>query len=109
MISKRITVKRILEDVFHNYVGWDNKYLTTLRYLILDSGVLLREYYNGTREKYINPFIFLNIGIVISLFAFNSFNEEFISVMNEFSESQLDWYTEITGVHLQTQNYNQSN
>ncbi len=97
VISERITVKNTLEDAFQNYVGWDNKFLITLKYLILKPGVLLTEYYNGTRKKYINPFTFLTIGMAINLFAFNSFDEEFLSVMNDFNESQINWYGEIIG------------
>ncbi|MEP2689382.1 DUF3667 domain-containing protein [Maribacter dokdonensis] len=97
IVSERITIKRILEDAFQNYIGWDNKYLVTITYLILRPGVLLREYYSGTRKKFLNPFAFLTIGMAINLFVFNSFDEEFISVMNDFNKSQLDWYAEVIG------------
>jgi hypothetical protein len=97
VISERITVKNTIEDAFQNYVGWDNKFLITLKYLILNPGILLREYYNGTRKKYINPFTFLTIGMAINLFAFNSFDEEFLSVMNDFNESQINWYAKTIG------------
>lgn len=97
VISERITIKRILEDAFQNYVGWDNKYLVTIKYLILKPGVLLREYYKGTRKKFLNPFAFLTIGMAINLFAFTSFDEEFISVMNDFNKSQFDLFADLLG------------
>ncbi|MEP2237520.1 MAG: DUF3667 domain-containing protein, partial [Maribacter sp.] len=97
IVSERITIKRILEDASKNYIGWDNKYLVTIKYLILRPGALLREYYNGTRKKFLNPFAFLTIGMAISLFVFNSFDEEYISVMNDFNESQINWYAETLG------------
>lgn len=97
IVSERITIKRIIEDAFQNYIGWDNKYFVTIKYLILRPGVLLREYYNGTRKKFLNPFAFLTICMAINLFVFNSFDKEYISVMNDFNESQINWYAETLG------------
>jgi len=97
VISNRITVKRLISDVSQNIFGWDNKFFITLKILVVKPGVLLREYFDGTRKKHVNPFTFLAIGMAINLFVINTFDEEFISVMGDFNKAQLDWFSEILG------------
>lgn len=97
VITNRITVKGLISDVVQNVFGWDNKFFFTVKTIVSKPGVLLREYFEGTRKKYVNPFTFLAIGMAISLFAFTAFDEEFLSVMGEFNKAQLDWFAESFG------------
>lgn len=97
IITERITVKSLTSDVTQNIFGWDNRFFFTIKYLILRPGVLLKEYFDGTRKKYVNPFTFLAIGMAINLFIFNAFDEEFFSVMGDFNETQLEWFDETLG------------
>lgn len=97
VVTNRITVKNLLSDVSHNIFGWDNKFFFTIKSLVLKPGVLLREYFEGTRKKYVNPFTFLAIGMAVNLFVFNAFDEEFFLVMGDFNQAQLDWYGETLG------------
>jgi len=97
VITERLSVKNLWSDVTQNVFGWDNKFFSTIKSLVLKPGTLLREYFDGTRKKYVNPFTFLAIGMAINLFAFNTFDEEFLSVMGDFNEAQLDWFAETLG------------
>ena len=97
VVHDRITVKGILAEASHNFLGWDNKFLVTIKFLILKPRVLLLDYFNGTRKKYLDPFTFLTIAMAINLFAFNSFDEEFISVMDDFNKAQINWMSDTLG------------
>lgn len=73
VIRKRITVKNLSSDLASNVFGWDNKFFLTLRMLILKPHVILKEYIEGARKKYMNPFTLLGLGAAIALFVFNFF------------------------------------
>ena len=86
-----------MADLFRNTLGWDNKYIYTIKSLLTNPGVVLREYINGTRKKYVHPFTFLAIGMTIAIFIFNSFDTEYISANQDFQKSQLEWFAENLG------------
>lgn len=90
VIDKRITFKNLILDVFVNAFGWDNKFFITIRGLILCPHIVLKEYINGTRKKYVNPFAFFAIGAAITLFVFNQFSEDYLRLSSELNEKQMD-------------------
>ncbi len=97
IVSGRITFKNLVYDLFNNTLGWDNKYFYTIKMLLTRPGLVLSEYLNGTRKKYVQPFAFLALGMAIAIFVFNTFDEQFIRVNQEFQKSQMDWMAEKIG------------
>lgn len=97
VVTERISIKNLWTDVSQNIFGWDNKFFFTIKSLVLKPGILLREYFDGTRKKYVNPFTFLAIGMAINLFVFNAYDEEFLSVMSDFNKIQIDWMADTLG------------
>ncbi len=91
IVSDRITFKNLMYDLFNNTLGWDNKYFYTIKMLLTRPGLVLSEYLNGARKKYMQPFSFLALGMAIAIFLFNIFDEQFIRVNQDFQESQLEW------------------
>jgi len=94
VVTKRITAKNLLSDIFQNAFGWDNKYFSTIRSLIIRPGELLREYLGGTRKKYVNPFTFLVIGMTLAVFTFNSFEDRYIENNMNFQTKQMKWQSQ---------------
>lgn len=94
VVTQRITAKNLLSDIFQNALGWDNKYFSTIRSLILKPGILLREYLDGTRKKYVNPFTFLVIGMTLAIFTFNFFDERYIESNTNFQSKQIEWQSQ---------------
>ncbi len=90
IINKRITFKNLIADLFNNAFGWDNRYFVTIRSLITSPHILFKEYINGTRKKYVNPFGFFAIGAAISLLAFNHFSEDYLSLSREVNKKQME-------------------
>ncbi|MDH7445699.1 DUF3667 domain-containing protein [Aquimarina sp. 2201CG14-23] len=77
VIRERITTKKLRKDFFNDVVGWDNKYFKTLRIFFMHPDVVVKNYIDGTRKKFIAPFTFLAIGVGLITFLFNSFSEEY--------------------------------
>ncbi|MEE9362525.1 MAG: DUF3667 domain-containing protein [Cellulophaga sp.] len=90
VIKHRISIKNLIADLFQNAFGWDNKFLVTVKTLICQPQLILSEYINGTRKKYVNPFTFFAIGMAISLFILSTFSEAFLEVSKENSISQTE-------------------
>lgn len=90
VITERITFKYLMKDVASNVFGWDNKYFRTLRAVITRPQVILKEYINGTRKKYMNPFSFFAIGAALALLVFNQFADEYVELSNSLNEGQIE-------------------
>lgn len=79
IIRERITIKSLLFSVIVA-LGWDSNFFVTLRQLLYKPQIVLKEYINGTRKKYANPFTFFAISLAISLFVINQYSEQFIQM-----------------------------
>jgi len=79
IIKERITVKSLFSNLL-DALGWDNNFFITLRYLLSKPQIIIKEYINGTRKKYTNPFTFFAISLAISLFVFNQYSEQYIQM-----------------------------
>lgn len=97
VITDRITVKRMMSDVSQDIFGWDNKFFLTIRKLIIAPQEILGEYLNGTRKKYTNPITFFAIGMALSIFIFNTFDEAYMNMTLETAKAQNEWFSENIG------------
>ncbi len=71
--SKKPTLKDFFDEFFASMVSYDSKLLRTLSALLLKPGKITRDYLNGKRVSYTNPFRFLlSLGIIYFLMV--SFN-----------------------------------
>ncbi|NOQ72609.1 MAG: DUF3667 domain-containing protein [Crocinitomix sp.] len=80
IIRERITFKTLISDAFWRAIGWDNKYLKTVRHLIIKPQVILSGYISGVRKRYVNPIAFFAIGMTISLITFNVFQDHYLEL-----------------------------
>ena len=97
VLTDRITFKGTLSDVSQNIFGWDNKFFLTVRKLITAPQDILGEYLDGTRKKYTNPIAFFAIGMAISIFIFNTFDEDYLRMSLETAKAQNEWLAENIG------------
>lgn len=88
VVTQRITFKKLWKDFFYTVFGWDNKYGFTLKKLVTQPHIVLTEYLDGTRKKYVRPFTFLMIGTAISMLVFNQFSDEYMDFSRQMSEKQ---------------------
>lgn len=95
IIKERIT----LNNLFSNLtvaLGWDSNFFITLRFLLYKPHIVLKEYIDGTRKKFTNPFSFFVIIVAISLFTFNQYSDKYIQMSTDLNLQQ----TEITEIEL---------
>lgn len=95
VINQRITVKNLLSDFTNNLFGWDNKFFFTIRSLILRPQTIFKEYIDGTRKKYMNPFTFLGLGAALSLFVFNFFAEDYMALNVDSNRQTVEMMADI--------------
>lgn len=77
-LLKKISIFDFIQDFFSNFYAFDSKLLTSIRYLFLKPGIMAKEYINGRRLKFVNPFkLLLSFGILLGLLiTFSDFVEE---------------------------------
>ena len=66
--DKRITFKNFIHEVFNGFISWDSKFWTTFIPLLIKPGKVSRDYIDGKRMRYANPFRFyLTISVLFFL------------------------------------------
>ena len=66
--NKRITFGNFLHEVFNGFISWDSKFWTTFIPLLTKPGKVSRDYIDGKRQRYANPFRFyLSVSVVFFL------------------------------------------
>lgn len=88
VIEKKITFKQLFKEVIENVFGLDNKFFLTLRMMIAHPDIVIKEYLEGVRKRYMNPFAFLAVSAGISLLAFNYFADDFIAINASFQTEE---------------------
>ena len=82
--DKRITFKNFIHEVFNGFISWDSKFWTTFIPLLIKPGKVSRDYIDGKRVRYANPFrfyltisvlFFLIVGVTESYDKFNEFRK----------------------------------
>lgn len=90
VVTERISAKGLIINFINDYFGWDNRFLRTIKTLILQPEVLCKEYLNGVRRKYVAPFTFLAIATALAMLVFNQFSEKYIELANMASDKQFE-------------------
>ncbi len=57
--TKKLVLKDFLDEFFSNLINYDSKLLATLYAMVIKPGTITRDYINGKRIRYTNPFRFL--------------------------------------------------
>jgi hypothetical protein len=79
--DKRITFSNFVYEVFNGFISWDSKFWTTIIPLLTKPGKVSRDYIDGKRMRYANPFRFyLSVSVLFFLIlgateSYDAFNE----------------------------------
>ena len=101
VVRERITLKSIFRDFFNNFMGLDNKFLKTLIFLIIKPHIVISDYLNGVRKRYVAPFVFVAFGAALSMILFNSFSDEYIEVSKSVNELQFELIMDMYDIDIQ--------
>ena len=90
IVINRISTRNIFKNFIKDFFSLDNKYFLTITTLLLQPKLILKEYIEGTRKKYVAPFTFLAIGMALAMLIFNEFSDNYIELSNVVNEKQFD-------------------
>jgi hypothetical protein len=74
--TKKLTLKDFFDEFFSSLINYDSKLLKTLSALLLRPGAITRDYIEGKRIAYTNPFRFL-LSLAFIYFLIFTFNNRF--------------------------------
>ncbi len=90
-IEGRFTIKEILHNFFHNFTHLDRGFLYLAKELYVKPGIISKEYIDGKRKKYFNPFQYLILVVALSMFLTLNFNllgpREYVSLFDSSDET----------------------
>ena len=94
IVREQITISNLYSNLLDT-LGWDSNFFVTLRHLFYKPQIVSKEYIDGVRKKYTNPFAFFAIGLAISLFVFSQYSEQFIQMSTDASLKLAEMSTSI--------------
>ncbi|WP_318309783.1 DUF3667 domain-containing protein [Flagellimonas crocea] len=74
--TKKLTLKDFIDEFFSGLINYDSKLLKTLSALLLRPGRITKDYVNGKRVTYTNPFRFL-LSLAFLYFLMFTYNSQF--------------------------------
>ncbi|MFS4469545.1 DUF3667 domain-containing protein [Maribacter sp. 2210JD10-5] len=86
--TKKLSLKDFIDEFFSNVISYDSKLLKTLGALLLRPGRITRDYIEGKRVSYTNPFRFL-LSLSIIYFLLMGFSGDF-DRLDRFADTATD-------------------
>ena len=83
--TKKLTIKDFFDEFFSGLINYDSKLLKTLYALLLKPGTITRDYIQGKRVSYTNPFRFL-LSLAFLYFLMFTYNNRFAGLDRAASE-----------------------
>ena len=77
--TKKLTLKDFMDEFFSGLINYDSKLLKTLSALLAKPGTITKDFINGKRVTYTNPFRFL-LSLAFLYFLMVTFNNRFASL-----------------------------
>lgn len=88
VLKDRITFRFLLKELFIS-LGWDSYFIVTIKMMFTKPDKVLREYVNGIRKRYLNPFTYIAISAALSLIVFNIFSKDFTKLQNTINNTEV--------------------
>jgi Protein of unknown function (DUF3667). len=83
--TKKLTLKDFVDEFFSSVINYDSRLLKTLSALLWRPGAITRDYINGKRVSYTNPFRFL-LSLAFIYFLMFTFNNRFTELDKSFKD-----------------------
>ncbi len=99
--TKKLTLKDFFDEFFSSLISYDSKLLKTLSALLIRPGKITRDYINGRRVSYTNPFRFL-LSLAIVYFLMLNFTGNFEEWDRYGADQDGDWIKEDGGFSFNT-------
>ncbi len=82
--TKKVTLRDFFDEFFSNLINYDSKLLKTLYALLIKPGTITKDYIQGKRISYTNPFRFL-LSLAFLYFLMFTYNSQFTEIDRKFS------------------------
>lgn len=89
-MDTKISLSVLFHEFMSTYFGWDTSFARTLRGLITKPHIVISEYLNGVRKRYMPPIVFVSFGVALSSIAMNIYSDEYLKFANSFSNAQYE-------------------
>jgi len=93
---KKLSLKDFIIEFFTSLISYDSKLLNTLGALLLRPGEITRNYINGKRVRYTNPFRFL-LSLAIIYFLMVNFTGNFSELDKYGTKKEVDFIENLDG------------
>ncbi|MBR9855512.1 MAG: DUF3667 domain-containing protein [Algicola sp.] len=97
--TKKLTLRDFFDEFFSNLINYDSKLFKTLSALLLRPGKMTKDYVNGKRVTYTNPFRFL-LSVAFVYFLIVTYNNQFTSLDDAAKDFDGTIYNGAFGVDL---------
>jgi len=97
--TKKLTLKDFFDEFFSNLINYDSRLFKTLSALLLKPGRMTRDYVNGKRVTYTNPFRFL-LSVAFVYFLMVTYNNQFANLDEAAKDFDGTIYNGAFGVDL---------
>lgn len=91
--TKKLNLKDFFDEFFASLISYDSKLLKTLSALLIHPGRITKDYINGKRVSYTNPFRFL-LSLAILYFLMLNFTGNFQELDQYGADDDGDWIQE---------------
>lgn len=89
-MDTKISLAVLFHEFMSTYFGWDTSFARTLRGLLTKPHVVIAEYLDGVRKRYMPPIVFVSFGVVLSSIVMNIYSDEYLKLTGGFGETQLE-------------------
>jgi len=94
--TKALTLKELLIEFFAGIIAYDSRFRKTVSALIFKPGKVSRDYVNGKRVSYVNPFRFFISTAIIFFLAISWINQDQLNSLEIISDKTTSESEEIT-------------
>jgi hypothetical protein len=99
--TKKLSLKDFFDEFFSSLISYDSKLLKTLSALLIRPGKITKDYLNGRRVSYTNPFRFL-LSLAIVYFLMLNFTGNFQALDQYGADENGNWITSDGAISFKT-------
>ena len=99
VINRRLTFKHAWEEFSTIFLNYDNTFLKTYAHLFTQPHIVIGDYINGVRKKYLNVVSYITIALTLAgfqVFILKNFYPETLDISqiqgSEYNPMNMDWF-----------------
>lgn len=85
----RLKVSHVMDELWHNFTHTDKGYLSLLKAMVKQPGIVIRDYIEAKRKRYFNPYTFYLVTTALLIFVTSlvfKYEDKLYNYRNEFGQ-----------------------